>query len=72
MHMNTQMTIFILRCNVFSTVAVMGFNQTEETQLEEGGHITVCVEIFRPILDEPVAYPFNIRVRTVDGTAGKC
>ena len=49
----------------------MGFTQTEETQLEEGGRITVCVEIFRPFLDEPVAYPFNIRVRTVDGTAGK-
>ena len=49
----------------------MGFTQAEETQLEEGGRITVCVEIFRPMLEEPVAYPFNIAVRTVDGTAGK-
>ena len=52
------------------TVAIVGFTQTTETQQEEGGRVTVCVEIFNPVIDRPVAYPFDIAVRTTDGTAG--
>ncbi len=59
----------------------VGFTQTEETQLEEGGRITVCIEAFvgdeRTPEDERIGneridgygVPFRIIVTTVDGTA---
>ena len=69
--MNTSKeAVFFPCCNVFSTVAIVGFTHTTETQLEDGGSITVCVGIFSPMIDGPVAYPFDIAVRTTDGTAG--
>ena len=51
-------------------MAIVGFTHTTETQLEDGGSVIVCVGIFSPVIDRPVAYPFDIAVRTTDGTAG--
>ena len=53
-----------------TTIPSFGLTQTTETQLEEGGRITVCLELFPTggAITENHA-PFSVTITTKDGTA---
>ena len=38
---------------------------------EDEGRVQVCVKIFSPDIECPVAFPFDLVITASDGTAGK-
>ena len=52
-------------------MAIVGFEQTSYTIVEGAGEVEICVIVYQPSGDIPVEFPFEVDVRTDDGTAGK-
>lgn len=56
---------------IVPTVAEVGFSRSSQTQVEDVLNVTVCIQIFTPNIERPIAYPFDIGITTADVTAGK-
>ena len=52
-------------------VAVVGLEQTFYNVSEDVGEVELCVRVFEPDVECPIAFPFDVRLSTKDGTAGK-
>ena len=53
--------------------AVVGLEQTVIRVIEEEtGDVELCVSVTFPVIDCPIEFPFEVRLSTSDGTAGKC
>ena len=50
----------------------MGLEQTVIRVIEEEtGDVELCVNVTSPVIDCPIEFPFEVRLSTSDGTAGK-
>ena len=49
---------------------MVGFERTVADVEEDLGMVQVCVSIFTPIVECPVAFPFELIITTSDGNAG--
>ena len=62
---NMEMLHFII-----STVAVVGLEQTLYMVSEDVGLVELCVNVSFPIIECPIAFPFQVNLTTYSGTAG--
>ena len=54
-----------------SAGAVVGLEQTSFTVVEDVGVVELCVSVSFPAINCPIQFPFEIRLSTAKGTAGK-
>ena len=52
-------------------MATVGLERTMYTVSEDEGMVEVCAVVFFPSGSCPIQFPFDIRLETSDGTAGK-
>ena len=50
--------------------AVVGLEKTFYSVSEDVGVVEVCAIVYSPIIDCPIAFPFNVGLSTRDNTAG--
>ena len=50
--------------------AVVGLERTYQVS-EDVGVVEVCAIVYSPEIACPIAFPFDVRLRTLDGSAGK-
>ena len=62
---------FLASVKFFSAGAVVGLESTSYSVLEEMGTVEVCAIIYSPVIDCPIAFPFDIGLTTNNGSAGK-
>ena len=55
----------------FAAASVVGLDRTSYNISEEIGMIEVCAIIYSPVIDCPIAFPFDVSLITTHGTAGK-
>ena len=48
----------------------MGLERTSFLVMENVGVVEVCVNVSFPVIDCPIAFPFDVVLSTDDGTAG--
>ena len=48
----------------------MGLERTSFLVMENVGVVEVCVNVSFPVIDCPIAFPFEVILSTDDGTAG--
>ena len=53
------------------SVAVVGLDRTLYQVSEDVGVVEVCAIVYSPMGDCPVEFPFGVRLRTLNGSAGK-
>ena len=51
--------------------AVVGLERTFYQVSEDVGVVEVCAIVYSPNITCPIAFPFDVRLRTLDGSAGK-
>ena len=51
-------------------MAVVGLERTLYQVSEDVGVVEVCAIVFSPSSPCPIAFPFNVRLSTDDGSAG--
>ena len=51
--------------------AVVGLERTFNQVSEDVGVVEVCAVVYSPEIACPIAFPFDVRLRTLDGSAGK-
>ena len=51
-------------------MAVVGLERTFYRVIESVGVVEVCANVYSPIIDCPIAFPFDVRLSTSDGSAG--
>ena len=56
---------------VFLAAAVVGLERTFYQVSEDVGVVEVCAIVYSPEIDCPIAFPFDVRLRTLNGSAGK-
>ena len=56
--------------DVHLTVAVVGLERTSYTVFENAGVVEVCAIIYSPSLPCPIDHPFEVRLSTLDNSAG--
>ena len=52
-------------------MAVVGLEETFYQVSEDVGVVEVCAIVYSPVNDCPIAFPFQVRLTTRDGSAGK-
>ena len=52
-------------------VAVVGLERTLHQVSEDVGVVEVCAIVYSADITCPIAFPFDVRLRTVNGSAGK-
>ena len=52
-------------------VAVVGLERTFYQVSEDVGVVEVCAIVYSPDITCPIAFPFDVRLRAVNGFAGK-
>ena len=52
------------------TVAVVGLQPTSYQVSENAGAVMVCVAVSSPDIACPIAFPFNVKITTLSGSAG--
>ena len=50
---------------------MVGLERTFYQVSEDVGVVEVCAIVYSPEIDCPIAFPFDVSLRTVDGSAGK-
>ena len=50
--------------------AVVGFEQTFFRVSEDVGVVELCANVYFPVIDCPIAFPFEVHLFTRDGFAG--
>ena len=48
----------------------MGLERTFYSVLERMGMVELCAVVYEPEITCPIEFPFDVRLSTVDGTAG--
>ena len=51
------------------TVAVVGLDRTKYMVTETVGLIEVCAIVYDPLIECPIAFPFEVTLSTIDDTA---
>ena len=54
----------------FTSEAVVGLEKTFHEVSEDVGAVEVCAVVNSPSIDCPIAFPFNVRISTINNTAG--
>ena len=49
---------------------MVGLDKTFYSVSEDVGVVEVCANVYSPIIDCPIAFPFDVRLSTSDGSAG--
>ena len=52
------------------SVAVVGLERTLYHVMEDVGVVEVCAIVYRPSVDCPINFPFDVHLSTSDNTAG--
>ena len=52
------------------SVAVVGLEQTFFRVSEDVGVVELCANVSSPVIDCPIAFPFEVQLSTRDGSAG--
>ena len=63
--------VFIYIFHTFTSEAVVGLEKTFYSITEDVGVIEACVIVYSPTIDCPIEFPFDVRLLTRDGSAGK-
>ena len=50
---------------------MVGLERTFYQVSEDVGVVEVCAIVYSPEIDCPIAFPFDVRLRTLNGSAGK-
>ena len=58
-------------CLLFTAEAVVGLEVTFYQVSEDVGVVEVCSLVYSPTIDCPIEFPFDVRLSTRDGSAGK-
>ena len=56
---------------LLTAASVVGLEQTLYAVSEEVNMVEVCVIIYSPVIDCPIAFPFGVKLITTNGSAGK-
>ena len=57
--------------HTFTSEAVVGLEKTFYSVTEDVGVVEVCAIVYIPTIDCPIEFPFDVRLSTRDGSAGK-
>ena len=55
----------------FTAEGVVGLERTFYQVSEDVGVVEVCAIVYSPTIDCPIEFPFDVRLSTRDGSAGK-
>ena len=53
------------------SVAIVGLEETLHLVSEDVGVVEVCAIVYSPMVDCPIEFPFDVRLTTLDGSAGE-
>ena len=56
--------------HTFTSEAVVGLEKTFHKVSEDVDSVEVCAVVNSPSIDCPIAFPFNVRISTINNTAG--
>ena len=63
--------MFLYEYCIYFAGAVVGLESTFYDLLEDAGQVQVCTIIYSPKIDCPIAFPFDVILTTINGSAGK-
>ena len=54
-----------------TAASLVGLDRTLYNVSEQMGMVEVCAIIYSPVIDCPIAFPFDVRLSSTNGSAGK-